>query len=70
MSPPMVEYQKVMTEIVYVNLPDFNEPTPGMAGSELFHGFIGEFARAKSPEVKAFVEAACAKWNVHFRASK
>ena len=67
MPPPMVEYQKVMTEIVYINLPDFTEPTPGMAGSELFHGFVGEFARATDPEVKAFVNAACSKWNVHFR---
>jgi hypothetical protein len=70
MPPPMVEYQKVMTEIVYINLPDFKEPTPGMAGSELFHGFIGEFARAENPEVKAFVNAACQKWNVQYRTVK
>jgi hypothetical protein len=70
MPPPMVEYQKVMTEIVYVNLPDFKEPVPGMGGSELFHGFIAEFAWATNPEVKAFVDMACAKWNVHFRTLK
>ena len=67
MSDPMVEYEKVMTEIVYINLPAPEEPKPGMAGSELFYGFVGEFARASSPEVKDFVNAACTKWNVHFR---
>jgi hypothetical protein len=48
----------------------FSNTTRGVTGSELFHGFIGEFARATSPEVKVFVDVACTKWNVHFRNSK
>ncbi|MFH1381825.1 MAG: hypothetical protein ABIH70_02930 [Chloroflexota bacterium] len=67
MSDPMVEFEKVLTDIVYINLPTPEEPKPGMSGSELFNGFIGEFARARTPEVRKFVEAACTKWNVHFR---
>lgn len=67
MPDPMVEYEKVMTEIVYINLPAPEEPKPGMSGSELFYGFIGEFTRASSPEVKDFIKDACTKWNVHFR---
>ncbi len=67
MSVPMVEYEKIMTEIVYINLPAPEEPKPGMSGSELFYGFIGEFGRATNPEVKAFVNAACLKWNVQYR---
>ena len=27
-----IEYQKLMTEIVYINLPGPTEPTPGMSG--------------------------------------
>jgi hypothetical protein len=41
-----------------------------MAGAELFHGYVGEFARAENPEVKAFVNAACLKWNVQYRTVK
>jgi hypothetical protein len=70
MAPPMVEYQKVMAEVVYINLPAPEQPKPGMSGSELFHGFLGEFERASSPEVKAFFNAACLKWNVQYRISK
>ena len=33
-----IEYQKLMTEIVYINLPGPEEPTPGMTGGELLHG--------------------------------
>ncbi len=35
-----IEYQKLMTEIVYINLPGPAEPTPGMSGGELLHGFL------------------------------
>lgn len=65
-----IEYQKVMSEIVYVNLPGPTEPVPGMNGTDLLHGFLTEFHRAQSPEVKAFVDSACLKWNVHYRTSK
>jgi len=70
MSPPMVEYQKVMTEMVYINLPAPEEPMSGMTGAELFYGFLGEFARAENPEVKSFVNAVCLKWNVQYRTVK
>jgi hypothetical protein len=70
MAAPMVEYQKVMAEIVYINLPAPEIPHPGMSGSELFHGFLGEFERATNPEVKAFVNAACLKWNIQYRTTK
>ena len=35
-----VEYQKVMTEIVFINLPGPDEPNAGMSGGELLHGFL------------------------------
>lgn len=70
MSPPMVEYQKIMAEIVYINLAAPEAPMPGMSGAELFHGFIGEFAHATNPEFQAFVNAACLKWNVQYRTHK
>jgi hypothetical protein len=70
MPSPSIEYQKVMTEIVYINLPGPEEPTPGMAGTEILHGFLTEFHRASSKEIRDFVELACAKWNVHYRDQK
>lgn len=70
MAAPMVEYDKITTEIVYINMPAPEEPKPGMMGPELLHGFLGEFERASNPEVKAFVNATCLKWNVQFRTSK
>ena len=70
MSKPSIEYQKMMTEIVYVNLPGPDEPNPGMTGGELLHGFLAELHRAPSDEVKAFVSALCSKWNVRYRESK
>lgn len=70
MPPPIVDYQKVMAEVVYINLPAPEAPRPGMSGSELFHGYLGEFERATNAEVKAFVNAACLKWNVQYRIPK
>ncbi|MBN1643282.1 MAG: hypothetical protein JW856_00455 [Dehalococcoidales bacterium] len=67
MAYPSIEYQKVMTEVVYINLPAPSEPKMGMSGMELLHGFLGEFARTTNAEVKAFVNTASAKWNVQFR---
>jgi len=64
---PAIEYQKVMTEIVYVNLPGPEEPSPGMTGGELLHGFLAELHEAKSNEVQAHLGALCSKWNVRFR---
>ena len=62
-----IEYQKVMTEIVYINLPGSEEPTVGMSGGELLHGFLAELYRAPNPEVKNYIELVCSKWNVHYR---
>ncbi len=62
-----IEYQKLMTEIVYINLPGPEEPTPGMTGGELLHGFLVELYQSPNPEVKNFVTLLCGKWNVHYR---
>ena len=44
-----IEYQKVMTEIVYINLPGPEEAIPGMSGGELLHGFLAELYQAPNP---------------------
>jgi hypothetical protein len=62
-----VEYQKVMTEIVFINLPAPDEPTPGMTGGELMHGFLGDLYRMQDPNLKSALNNLCAKWNVHYR---
>ena len=62
-----VEYQKVMTEIVYVNLPGPEEPSGGMTGGELLHGFLADLYRARDPNVKAYIESLCGKWNIYYR---
>jgi hypothetical protein len=67
MGKPAIEYQKVMTEIVYVNLPGPKEPTPGMTGSELLHGFLAELHDAPNDEIRIFVGSLCNKWNLRFK---
>ena len=62
-----VEYQKVMSEIVFINLPGPVEPTPGMTGGELLHGFLADLDRSQDTNVKAFLDSLCGKWNVHYR---
>jgi hypothetical protein len=62
-----IEYQKLMTEIVFINLPGPSEPQPGMTGGELLHGFLAELYRAPLPEMKNYVTELCFKWNVHYR---
>jgi len=62
-----IEYQKLMMEIVYINLPGPAEPQPGMSGGELLHGFLAEMYRTPNPEVKSCITQMCDKWNVHFR---
>jgi hypothetical protein len=62
-----IEYQKLMTEIVYINLPGPQEPTPGMSGGELLHGFLAELYGAPSPQLKNYILELCSKWNVHYR---
>jgi|WetSurMetagenome_2_1015567.scaffolds.fasta_scaffold551243_2 hypothetical protein len=65
-----IEYQKLMTEIVYINIPGPAEPTPGMSGGELLHGFLAELYKAPSAETRNFVNSLCLKWNVHYREAR
>jgi hypothetical protein len=62
-----IDYEKVMTEIVFINLPGPAEPVPGMTGTELLHGFLADLYRSPNPEVKNFINMLCLKWNVHYR---
>ena len=62
-----IEYQKLMTEIVYINLPGPEEPAPNMTGGELLHGFLAELYRLPSAEFKEHLLSLCNKWNVRFR---
>ena len=62
-----IDYQKLMTEIVFINLPGPAEPNPGMSGGELLHGFLAELYRTPSLEVKNYVINLCSRWNVHYR---
>ena len=62
-----IEYQKLMTEIVFINLPGPSEPQPGMSGGELLHGFLAELYRSSDPQLGSFFSNLCAKWNVHYR---
>jgi hypothetical protein len=64
--PQSIEYQKVMTEIVYINLPGPSEPTDRMTGGELLHGFLSDLYTTSTPDSKAFVMALCNKWNVRY----
>jgi len=62
-----IEFQKLMTEIIYVNLPGPEEPTPGMSGGELLHGFLADLYRPTNTEIRSCVNALCNKWNVRYR---
>jgi len=62
-----IEYQKLMTEIVYINLPGPEEPNPGMSGGELLHGFLAELYRIPNLEMKNHLNILCSKWNIHYR---
>jgi hypothetical protein len=65
--PQSIEYQKMMTEIVYINLPGPNKPTDRMTGGELLHGFLADLYTTSTPDTKGFVMALCNKWNVRYR---
>ena len=62
-----IEYQKLMTEIVWVNLPGPDEPDAGMTGGELLHGFLTELYDTPNPEIKSFVNILCSRWNIRYR---
>lgn len=61
-----IEYQKLMTEIVYINLPGPTEPTTGMSGGGLLHGFLADIFNAPNVEVKNFVYTLCLHWNIRY----
>jgi len=63
----MIEYEKLMTEIVYINLPGPKEPTPGMSGHDLLHGFLADIYHSQNPEIKTYINSLCSKWNIHYR---
>ncbi|MFH1648037.1 MAG: hypothetical protein ABID71_10250 [Chloroflexota bacterium] len=65
-----IEYQKLMTEIVYINLPGPEEPAPVMTGGELLHGFLAELHRISNPEFREHVNALSSKWNIRYRDQK
>ena len=62
-----IEYEKVMTEVVLINLPAPEEPVPGMTGGELLHGFLADLYRTSNTEVKDTLDAACRKWSLRYR---
>jgi hypothetical protein len=62
-----IEYQKVMTEIVYINLPGPEEPTERMSGSQLLHGFLSDLYKTEDTAFKQYINELCMKWNVHYR---
>ena len=65
--PSPIEYQKVMTEIVFINLPGPQEPVPGMTGGELLHGFLAEMHRIPNLELQNYILSLSNKWNVRYR---
>jgi len=67
---PAIEYEKLMTEIVYINLPGPEEPTPGMSGPQLVHGFLADLHKTDSPKMKSIINSLCGKWNIHYRQQK
>lgn len=62
-----IDFQKQMMETVFINLPGPKEPTPGMSGGELLHGFLAELYEAPNAEFKAFLSGLCERWNVRYR---
>ena len=62
-----IEYQKMMTEIVFINLPGPIEPGPNMTGGELLHGFLAELHNLPSPEFQEHLNVLCSKWNIRYR---
>jgi hypothetical protein len=65
-----IEYQRLMTEIVYVNLPGPDDSSPHMTGNELLHGFLAELYRYPNAEFKEHLLTLCNKWNIRYRDTK
>ncbi len=65
-----IEYRKLMTEIVYINLPGPEEPIDGMSGSELLHGFLADIYKTNNMAVKEFVNELCIRWNIRYQETK
>ncbi|APV45015.1 hypothetical protein Dform_01695 [Dehalogenimonas formicexedens] len=62
-----IDYQKQMSEIVYINLPGPAEPEAGMSGGELLHGFLAGLHDAPDQKVRDFVNYLSLRWNVVYR---
>ena len=65
-----IDFKKQMTETVFINIPGPAEPTPGMSGGELLHGFLAELYKPEKAETRNWIIDLCAKWNVHYREGK
>ena len=65
-----IEYQKLMTEVVSINLPGPEEPDSGMSGGELLHGFLAEIYKGENPELKNYVALLCNRWNIRYQQKK
>ena len=61
-----IDFKKRMLEDVNINLPGPADPTPGMSGGELLHGFLADLKKMQDPAMKAWLENLCTKWNVHY----
>jgi hypothetical protein len=62
-----IDYEKVLTEIVFVNLPGPSEPASNMTGGELLHGFLADLYKSPNHDIKHYVDMLCLKWNIHYR---
>jgi hypothetical protein len=62
-----IDFQKQLTETVYINLPGPSAPAPGMMGGELMHGFMAALYNAPTKEMKAWITGLCMEWNIVYR---
>ncbi len=61
--------QKVMEEMVFLNLPGPEQPNAKMSGGELLHGFLCDIYNSTT-EVRTQVDKLCLKWNIQYRQTK
>ena len=62
-----IEYQKLMTEIVFINLPGPADPGDIRTGGELLHGFLAELHNTPDPAMREHIASLCNKWNIRYR---